>query len=280
MALSSRSELLQFLTDQGIRPRKSLSQNFLTDGNILRKIVQLAEVTPGDTVLEIGPGPGALTECLLAAGAIVVAVEKDEKLAAALSRLQTSDKRLHIVAADCLEVNINTLMAPFLRPGRKAKVVANLPYQITTPIVTHLSPMHHLFSSIIVMVQEEVARRYVGKPGTKDYSAISVFLQFYTHPKYGFKVSRRCFLPAPKVDSAVIRLNPKEPPKVDEERFFQMVRRAFQQRRKMMRGSLRDLYPPTVVISALEAIGKKETARPEELSLDELLQLLSQLNAG
>lgn len=268
------SELNAFLTELGIAPRKGLSQNFLIDGNIIRKIVTKANVQPGDIVLEIGPGPGALTQGLLDAGAHVFAVDKDEILAKALERLKTPENNLNIFCEDILAFPFDQILMPHLQKGQRAKVIANLPYHLTTPILVLLTPMRHLFSSLMVMVQEEVARRFVAKAGEADYGSFSVFLDFYTHPSYQFFVSRHCFYPQPNVDSAVVRLDLKEPPKVDDvDAFFKMTRTAFSHRRKMLRGALKELYAPAAVVKALEELGKNPQARPEDLSLDTFLAL-------
>lgn len=270
---------MQFLEGLGLNPKKALSQNFLIDGNIIRKIIASAYVQPGDTVVEIGPGPGSLTEAFLEANADVIAVEKDDVLANALNRLKGPGRQLEIFPADILEFPLEQELAKRLRPGKKAKVIANLPYHITTPILVHLVKMHSVISELVVMVQEEVARRFIAKPCTKDYSSITVFLNYYSYPKYEFGISRNCFYPAPKVDSAMVRIELRKPPLVsNEKRFFEMTRRSFEHRRKMLRGSLREFYAPAAVESALEQIGKTPKARPEELSLDELIALFEKLN--
>lgn len=273
------SELSAFLSSLGIAPKKGLSQNFLIDGNIIRKIVAKAEVKPGDIILEIGPGPGALTEGLLDAGAHVIAVDKDAILSKALERLKTPTRSLDIFCEDILTFPLEKILLPHLQQGQKAKVIANLPYHLTTPILVQLVPMRHLFSSLTVMVQEEVARRFTAKAGEADYGSFSVFLNFYTTPSYQFFVSRQCFYPAPRVDSAVVRLDLKEPPAVENsEAFFKMTRTAFSHRRKMLRGALKELYEPAAVMQALEQIGQNPLARPEELSLETFLSLFSLLN--
>lgn len=270
------SDLREFLDRLNIRPKKGLSQNFLIDGNIIRKIVETANVKPGDIVLEVGPGPGSLTEALLEAGATVLAVEMDPILARELERLKNQNKTLEIFCADILEFPIVSKVKPYLSKGQKAKVIANLPYHVTTPVLTKLVQHHEIFSSLTLMVQDEVARRFVGKPGTSDYSSITVFLNFYSTPKYAFQVSRNCFFPVPRVQSAVVVLDLKKPPlEKNQERFFEMTRTAFNQRRKMLRTSLRDLYPG--ITEALQAIGKNPQARPEELSLDDFLALYKEL---
>ena len=270
MPLYKPSDLRAFLEEIDASPKKSLSQNFLIDGNIIRKIVTLAGVQPGDTVLEIGPGPGVLTEELLLRGAHVLAVEKDRKFAKALTRLQTEDRRLTVIEGDILEQDLSSLLKP------KTKLVANLPYQITTPILTEFLPKKEFFESITVMVQKEVSARFLAKPGTKDYSSITVFVQFYSQPEYGFTVEPTCFYPPPRVKSAVVKFNLKDhPPVSTEEAFFAMTRRAFQQRRKMIRSSLRLIYDQASIDRGLEKIGKGLQVRPENLSLADFL-ILSQ----
>lgn len=262
MGVFRPSELRELLESLGVSPKKGLSQNFLIDGNILKKIVELAEVKPGDQVLEIGPGPGALTESLLEKGAHVIAVEKDTVWAESLKRLK--EDRLQIFNEDILEFAFDK----HLKKG--TKVVANLPYHITTPIITKLVEKRDLIDTITVMVQDEVGRRMVGKPKTDDYSSLSLFLSYYTEAAYGFKVKRGSFYPPPKVDSAVVHLRLKEPPYVsNEERFFKMVREAFNHRRKMLRSSLSELYPKDFIESSLT----NPQARPEELGLEEFILL-------
>jgi 16S rRNA (adenine1518-N6/adenine1519-N6)-dimethyltransferase len=263
------TELIAFLKEIGAAPKKSLSQNFLIDGNIVDKIVLLADVKKGDTVIEIGPGPGVLTEALLTAGAHVVAIEKDRKFAAALSRLQTEDMRLKVYEADALD---------FSYPQIDCKVVANLPYQITTPLLTKLLPLHQTVRTLTLMVQKELAIRMMAKPGSKDYSSLSLFIGFYSHPKKGFLVSPSCFYPKPKVDSAVIQLVLKTPPLVSSEKaFFTMVRKAFCHRRKLLCSSLKTMYPMAAIEKGLEKARKSRQARPEEMSLDDFLTLFHEL---
>lgn len=275
MAIYKPTELHQFLGQLGIFPKKGLSQNFLIDGNIIRKIVSVSNVKPDDTILEIGPGPGSLTEALLETGAAVIAVEKDEVLAQALERLKSTTQRLTIFCHDILTFPLQKELEPFIQKDKKIKVIANLPYHLTTPIIAQLSPMKGLISSLTVMVQEEVARRMTAMPGTSEYSSFTIFLRFYTIPRYGFTVSRNCFYPSPKVDSAVVVLELREPPLSEDEAvsFFQLTRTAFEHRRKMLRASLKDLYPPQDIENALKVIGENPLARPEVLSLEKFLEL-------
>jgi len=177
MAIYKPTELRELLLAHGLSPRKILSQNFLIDGNIIKKIAATAEIEPGDIVLEIGPGPGALTEELLSKGATVIAVEKDESFAELLKRLDNG--HLHIFTEDIMDFAFEERLRPFLKDGKKAKVVANLPYHLTTGIVSRLVPMHDIFSNIVVMVQHEVALRYASKPDCSDYGSITLYLNFF-----------------------------------------------------------------------------------------------------
>lgn len=269
MALYKPTELHQFLNSLGIHPKKSLSQNFLIDGNIIRNIVKTAKVQPGDTVIEIGPGPGSLTEALLGAGADVIAVEKDAILAKALERLSGIGGTLEVHCADIMDFPLQEILE---KKGKKAKVIANLPYHVTTPIISSLVVKNTLISDIVVMVQDEVARRFTAHPGTGEYGSFTLFLSFYSTTHYAFKVSRNCFFPVPGVQSAVVHIEPKVPPAgINEEIFFKITRTAFEHRRKALRASLRDLYSPEKVMEALAAMGRQPLTRPEELSLDDFI---------
>lgn len=275
MPIYRPSELRLFLDQLGISPKKRLSQNFLIDGNIIRNIVSVAKVHSEDTILEIGPGPGSLTQALLETGARIIAVEKDEILSRALERLQTSSQQLSVFCQDILTFPLKEEISRLIQGEKKAKVIANLPYHLTTPILVQIVPLRELFSSLTVMVQEEVARRFTAKPGTSEYGSFTLFLNFYTIPLYAFTVSRHCFYPVPKVDSAVVVLQLREPPLKGEdvEKFFQLTRSAFRHRRKMLRASLKDLFSSQRVEEALEMLGLNPLARPETLSLNQFLEL-------
>jgi len=281
MPIYKPSELHQFLEGLGVHPKRGLSQNFLIDGNILRKIVTTANVEPGEIVLEVGPGPGSLTEELLNSGAKVIAVEKDTVFAEALPRLKAEVNSLDVYCDDIMTFPVEEILKSILTNGKKAKVIANLPYHLTTPIIAQFIEQRHLFSTLVFMVQEEVARRFVGKPRTPEYGSFSVFLNFFTKPSYAFTVSRQCFYPSPKVDSAVVVLELKEPPYVsDQDAFFVLTRTAFKQRRKMMRSSLRDIYAPQHIEESLSVIGHSPLARPEELSLEDFIKLFELLHSS
>jgi 16S rRNA (adenine1518-N6/adenine1519-N6)-dimethyltransferase len=278
MNISSPSELRRFLDSLGVRAKKSLSQNFLIDGNIITNILAASGVQEGDVVIEIGPGPGALTQKLLQKGATVIAIEKDTTFAEALPRLATpGGAALHVINDDALEISYSDLIAAHCPPGTKARLIANLPYNITTPLLTKFLLLRDIFISCTVMVQREVAQRIVAAPRTKDYSSLSIFSRFYSDPTYSFTVRRSCFYPQPNVDSAIITAYIKEPPDIDEKAFFSVVRTAFQQRRKMMRSSLRELFAPTVIEAALTSCSLNPQARPEELSLEDFLAFTRKL---
>lgn len=275
MKLHRSSELRVFLKELGIDAKKGLSQNFLIDGNILRKIIKAADIHPQDHVIEIGPGPGALTEFLLDFGAHVTAVEIDPNFATALKRLQTEGRSLNIFQEDFLKFPLEDYLAKI---PSKVKVVANLPYHITTPILTRLLPMHEKIESVTIMVQKEFAKRMTAAPGSADYGSFTVFSAFYSHPTYCFTVEPTCFYPRPKVQSAIVHCQLRVPPRPDaEEAFFTLTRTAFQKKRKMLRTSLKELFPADAVEQALTNMGISPQARPEELSLDQFLIFFDKL---
>jgi 16S rRNA (adenine1518-N6/adenine1519-N6)-dimethyltransferase len=281
MPIYRPSELMSFLESLGISPKKGLSQNFLIDGNVLKKISQLGEVAAGDTVIEIGPGPGVLTEHLLELGAHVIACELDHVYAKELPRLLKNAKKgasLEVVEGDFLAFDLEGYLKKILPPGKKAKVIANIPYHLTTPIIEKIIETSAFIERACLMVQDEVAKRCVGAPPSQDFSSFSVFLQYHAKVRYGFLVPKKCFYPVPGVESAVIRFDlEKQIEASDEKAFFTLVRRAFTQRRKMVRASLRDLYTTGQLETSLKAIGKGEHTRPQELSIKEWVAFFEHL---
>lgn len=271
------SELHALLKQQGTKAKKRLSQNFLIDGNVIRKIIQAAKIRKGDFVIEIGPGPGALTEALLQAGAVVTAIEMDPIFANALKSFQENQTVLEVIQEDFLKFSLEKFFNRF--PNRNYKIVANLPYHITTPILSQICPLYPKVTSLTIMVQKEFADRMVARVSTADYSSLTVFLEFYGTVSHRFDVSRRCFYPSPKVDSSVVHyeLKPTDP-KVKPDDFFQLTRSAFQQRRKMLRSSLKHLFGSNQIESTLLLLAKQATTRPEELSLKEWLDFFSILD--
>ena len=262
------SELITFLNAIGARPRKDLSQNFLINSSVIEHIVDLAEIVPGDWVLEIGSGTGAITEVLLSRRAHVLAIEKDPLFAKHLQRMQTEDHRLEIVCSDILNFPIPT--------EKKWKVVSNLPFQITAPILTILCDQSHQFESATLVVQKEVGDRIAAKPHSKLMGALTIFLQFYTELAGSFPIPSDCFYPKPAVESTALRLNFKHgPPPIDSNLFFPIVRKAFQQRRKMITTSLKPMYPE--LAETLLKVGVPTKARPEDLTLQEWIEIIANL---
>lgn len=258
------SELHSFLEEGNLKAKKSLSQNFLIDGNILKKILAAAQVEKGDYIVEIGPGPGALTEALLEAGAHVLAIEMDKVFAKRLSRLQTSDSRLKIIEADILELDPKQYL------NKKTKVISNLPYHIVSPILEILLPLHHQISTLTLMVQKEYAARMSAKKNSSDFSPLTLFVQFFSNVKYCFAVKPHSFFPVPKVDSAIVQLQLKEPdPEIKRAEFFKFIKTAFQKRRKTLSSSLREYAAHDRIQQILKEIGCNPQARPENLSFEE-----------
>jgi len=257
------SELAAFLKRIQTHPKKSLSQNFLIDSNIIRKIIETAEITPGESILEIGSGPGALTAALLDKGAQVCAVEIDHTFAKELHRFQNGN--LQVIEGDFLKV-------PSLCLPKRPKIVANLPYHITTPILEKI--FSHPFSSLIIMVQKEVGDRMRAEKG-KNFGPLSLFVQFYASYQNSFIVPPACFYPRPTVESMVIRQDSILPREVDIPGFFQLIRRSFQKRRKMLTSTLP--IEKETTRQALLKIGKRTDARPEELTFSEWMFLFKEI---
>lgn len=217
---------------------KSLGQNFLIDGNILKNISKAGEITKEDLILEIGPGIGTLTEELALNAKKVVAVELDKNLLPILDETLKAYDNIEIVHGDILKIDLKELIDNKLEGG-PIKVVANLPYYITTPIIGKLLEENLNIHSIIVMVQKEVAGRIVAGPNNKEYGALSLFINFYSHPEIILRVPKTVFMPQPRVDSAVVKLTIKdELPDVDRDLFFKVVKSAFSKRRKTLLNSL------------------------------------------
>ncbi|MBD5500663.1 MAG: 16S rRNA (adenine(1518)-N(6)/adenine(1519)-N(6))-dimethyltransferase RsmA [Lachnospiraceae bacterium] len=234
--LGNPTETIEILKKYNFNFQKRFGQNFLIDSNILEKIVEAAEITPDDCVLEIGPGIGTMTQYLAESAREVIAVEIDKSLIPVLEDTLSSYQNVIVINKDILKVDINELVQE-KNQGREVKIVANLPYYITTPIIMELFESHVPLKSITIMVQKEVADRMQVGPGTKDYGALSLAVQYYANPRIITYVSPSCFIPKPNVGSAVIRLDKyKEPPvKAEDEAFlFAIIRAAFNQRRKTL----------------------------------------------
>lgn len=256
----------------GLRASHRLGQNFLIAPAVVEGILLAAEIQPGDRVLEIGPGIGTLTQALAEAGAIVTAVELDKKLPAVLAETLKGYDNVTIVPGDILKVDIEGLMG-----GEPFKVVANLPYYITTPILLALLERKLNISLLVTMVQKEVAERMTAAPGGKDYGALSVAVQYYTEPDIVLTVPPKSFHPAPEVDSVVIRCRRREAPPVDcrdEKMFFRVARASFGQRRKTLVNALKGAgFLKDDVDRAAAAAGLDLGRRGETLSLEEFARL-------
>lgn len=262
LTLSGTRELLARL---GHSPKRFLGQNYLIDGNIVRKSVELGAVAPGDTVVEVGPGLGTLTSALLAAGAEVFAVEKDATMAAHLRATLATEHpgRLHLVEEDAMEQPIAAL--PPERAGN-FKIVANLPYAISTPWMDAVlgGPLPQ---RMVLMLQQEAAQRYVASPGTKQFGAISIFIQsaFLTDP--GHKVPATCFYPAPDVESYLLNLVRRPEPFIFAPEVKRVIRECFQQRRKQIGSLLRHKLPDggAAWLASFAEAGLDARARPEQI---------------
>ena len=259
--------------------QKKFGQNFLIDQGIVEKIVREAGVTKDDFVLEIGPGIGTMTQILCENAREVAAVEIDRKLIPILNDTLSEYDNVTIINDDILQVDINKL-AEEKNGGRPIKVVANLPYYITTPIIMGLFESHVPLDSITIMVQKEVADRMQTGPGSKDYGALSLAVQFYAKPEIVVNVPPECFMPRPNVGSAVIRLKRHETRPVDvkdEKLMFRIIRASFNQRRKTLANGLNNSpeigYTKEQIAAAIEELGRGASIRGEALTLEEFARL-------
>ncbi len=281
--LGTPSNTAAVLKKHNISIRKKYGQNFLTDRHILEKIIAAAQITKEDCVLEIGPGIGTMTQYLAEAAGTVVAVEIDKGLIPVLQETLAEYDNVIIKNADILKIDINQMAAAY-HDGKPVKVVANLPYYITTPIIMALFEQKVPLVSITVMVQKEVAERIQVGPGTKDYGALSLAVQYYAKPEIVMQVPPGCFIPRPNVGSAVIRMiRHEEPPveAVDEEFLFAVIRASFNQRRKTLANALANAEGLPVnreqAVTALKDMGLSETIRGEALDLQQFTQLSNRL---
>lgn len=280
--ISSLGRTKEIIAKYKFKFSKSLGQNFLVDGHTLDKILQIAEVGSKDRILEVGPGIGTLTERLCEAAESVVAIEKDRDLIPILKNDTLAQwENLTVLEGDILKTDLQALVRDCFH-GRPFKLVANLPYYITTPIIMRFLEEDLPVTDIVVMIQKEVAERLQARPGTKSYGALSVAAQYWSEPRIEGHVSRHVFMPPPKVDSIVIRLKVrKEPPVALESRalFFETVKAAFAMRRKTLSNSLKKALPydPEILSAALEAAGIDGRRRGETLDIEEFARLSNAL---
>jgi 16S rRNA (adenine1518-N6/adenine1519-N6)-dimethyltransferase len=270
-----KTELKSLLDRYAVRPNRLLGQNFLVDKNMQEKILKSCDLAKGDIVFEIGPGLGALTFDIADKVRRVFAVEKDKRLYDILNEFSGRYKNLKMMNGDIRNFDLRKIAG-----RRKLKVIGNLPYYITTPIISHLIEARRVIESIYITVQKEVARRMTAAPGSKDFGALSLYTQFYTEPQFMFVVSRGVFYPEPDVDSAFLKLDVLKRPKVkvrNEAFFFEITRTAFSKRRKTIlnaltgkntldldKGSLEDI---------LKDIGIDSMRRPEDLTLQDFANI-------
>ncbi|MCT0485881.1 16S rRNA (adenine(1518)-N(6)/adenine(1519)-N(6))-dimethyltransferase RsmA [Weissella paramesenteroides] len=266
----------------GINTKKSLGQNFLTDINILKNIVAAGDVQPTDNVIEIGPGIGALTEQLARAAKQVVAFEIDDRLIPVLEHTMAPYDNVTVVNQDILMVDLEqAIKEHFTDPEAPLKLVANLPYYITTPILMQVLQSDVKFANIVVMMQKEVASRLSAEVGTKDYGALTLAVQYRMNATLAFTVSRTAFVPNPNVDSAIISLTPREPLKVlphNEKQLFNLFKIGFTMRRKTLWNNLitafgKDDVMKAKLTAALDDIDLDPRIRAEKLSLEKFIDL-------
>ena len=279
------SYVARIMKERGLSAKKGLGQNFLVDQNIVRRILENAALEGESWVMEIGPGLGALTAPLAERAARVVAVEIDGELAAILRETLVSPK-IAIVEGDALRLDWQELLQGAGWRGQPLSLVANLPYYITSPLIMKALESGLPFAAIVVMVQREVAERMLAAPGSKEFGVLSLAVQYYAQGSLVMKVPRTVFLPAPAVDSAVVKLTPR-PPQVSAPRgeLFEVIRAAFQQRRKTLRNALRPLAKGwnlslEQLEQALISCGLDPSVRGERLSLEDYSRLTQELLKG
>ncbi len=278
---------IAFLQKFNFDIKKKFGQNFLIDSHVLNKIVDAAEITKEDTVLEIGPGIGTLTQYLAESAKSVVAVEIDRDAVEVLKATLSPYDNVTVINKDILKTDINRLSMEY-NDGKPFKVVANLPYYITTPIIMSLLEDEAPITSVTVMVQKEVADRMDAAPGTKEYGALSLAVQYYADTYLAANVPPNCFMPRPNVGSAVIKLtlHDDKPVKVNDEKLmFKLIRASFNQRRKTLQNGIANdktlTFSKEDVSAALEEIGISPSIRGEKLSLNEFAELSNVLeNVG
>lgn len=274
MDLFSINNIKDILGRHGFRFSKSLGQNFLTKRYICEQIAEFSGITKEVSVLEVGPGIGSLTSVLAENAKKVVSVEIDRALLPVLSETLSEYDNIKIINSDIMKCDLKKIIDDEF-DGESPKVCANLPYYITTPILSFLIESK-LFSSITTMIQKEVAYRISAKPGTADYGAFTVYVNYYTEPELLFTVSPDCFIPQPKVDSAVVMLKMREVPPVtpkSEKLFFSVVRASFAQRRKQLVNGLhsafKDILSKEEIINILTELGHNPTVRGENLTIQD-----------
>ncbi|HFV2843734.1 TPA: 16S rRNA (adenine(1518)-N(6)/adenine(1519)-N(6))-dimethyltransferase RsmA [Streptococcus agalactiae] len=285
MRIADKTVTRAILERHGFTFKKSFGQNFLTDTNILQKIVDTAEIDKGVNVIEIGPGIGALTEFLAENAAEIMAFEIDDRLIPILADTLARFDNVQVVNQDILKADLQTQIQAFKNPDLPIKVVANLPYYITTPILMHLIESKIPFAEFVVMIQKEVADRISAMPNTKAYGSLSIAVQYYMTAKVSFIVPRTVFVPAPNVDSAILKMVCRDQPVVsvqDEDFFFRVSKVAFVHRRKTLWNNLTSHFGKSEdtkakLEKALEIAKIKPSIRGEALSIPDFASLADAL---
>ena len=279
--LSDPQKTIEIIQKYGFTFRKKFGQNFLIDGHVLDRIVDAARITKEDCVVEIGPGIGTLTQYLAEAAGKVVAVEIDRMLIPILGETLADYPNVTVLHQDILKTDLAAIAQEY-NGGRPLKIAANLPYYITTPIIMDLLEARVPVSTMTVMVQKEVGERMMAGPGTKDYGALSLAVQYYAEPYLAANVPPNCFMPRPKVASAVMHLTLREQPPVevpDEKLLFRVIRAAFGQRRKILANALTNAatlpFTKEQVSAALEQAGLPAAVRGEALDLPTFAKLVT-----
>lgn len=286
MRIADYSVTKAVLERHGFTFKKSFGQNFLTDTNILQKIVDTAEIDKNVNVIEIGPGIGALTEFLAENAAEVMAFEIDERLVPILEDTLRDHDNIKVINEDVLKADLQTRVKEFKNPNLPIKVVANLPYYITTPILMHLIESKIPFAEFVVMMQKEVADRISAEPNTKAYGSLSIAVQYYLTAKVAFVVPRTVFVPAPNVDSAILKMTRREQPLVevkDEDFFFRVSKISFVHRRKTLWNNLTSHFGKSEEVKTKleQALGNaniKPSIRGEALSIPDFARLSDALS--
>lgn len=280
--IGTPNKTLKILKKYGFTFKKSLGQNFLIDANILRRIVDGADIDSTTGVIEIGPGIGSLTEAIAQKAKKVVSFEIDGRLLPILNETLEGYNNIEIINKDILTVNIDEIIEEKFENCQKIMVVANLPYYITTPILTHLIENTEKIDGYVVMMQKEVANRLNAKVGTKDYNSLTILLNYYTNVEYLFTVPKKVFIPAPNVESSVVKIMTKKEKniEVDTKTYFKFVRSCFVQRRKTLLNNLISSYGKEnkdSFLSSCEKCGIDSKRRSETLTLAEFNNLHKRL---
>ncbi len=277
------SAVMELMERHGFRCRRSKGQNFLVDANIVNKIISAADLDKSDTVVEIGPGMGVITRAAALRAGKVVALELDGALLPVLEETLKGLDNVRVVIGDAVEADLDSAVLGLAGHAGRYKLIANLPYYITTPLIMRLLKSRFNISLYVVMVQQEVAERMAALPGGRDYGALSVAVQYYTRVRYLFRVPRTVFIPRPEVDSAVVLLARRDGPAVkvpDEELFFKVVRGAFGQRRKTLLNALGAVFEGMgreKLKNMLLNAGIDPGRRGETLGLDEFARITGEI---